>query len=85
MQIVAKFMLTEMNLFNTGHGEGARFKFAPQYDQSLPEDRRFSKATPSGNFEMCVDNPPVREFLKRHLGKQFKLLLVPVEDEGEAP
>ena len=83
MKIVAKFMMTEMNLFNTGYGESASFKFAPQYDQSLPEDRRFSKATPSGHFEMHVDNPPVREFLKHHLGKQFKLLLVPVEETGE--
>lgn len=83
MKIVAKFMLTEVNLFSNGNLEGARFKFEPQYDQSLPQDRRFSLATPSGEFKMTVDNPPVREFLKYHLGKQFKIYVVPEEDDSE--
>lgn len=85
MQIVAKFMLTEILHQHYGSVEYYTFKFHPQYDQSLPEDLRFSKATPTGSFEMSVDNLPVREFLKQNLGKQFKLLLMPVEEDGEAP
>lgn len=40
------------------HWNGARtYKFAPMYDNSIPEDQRFSKATPSGSLEILVDNP----------------------------
>jgi hypothetical protein len=35
-----------------------------QYDPELPEDVRYSKATPSGRIEMQVDNPPARAFFK---------------------
>ena len=83
MKIVAKFMLTEMNLFSNGNWDGSIFKFTPMYDPSLPEDRRFSMATPSGEFKMTVDNPPVQEFLKHYLGKQFKIYMVPEEDDSE--
>ena len=80
MQIVAKFMLTEILHQHYWSVEYYTFKFHPQYDQSLPEDLRFSKATPTGSFEMSVDNLPVREFLKQNLGKQFKLLLMPYDE-----
>lgn len=29
----------------------------PQYDQTTPEDQRYSKATPCGEMWMQVDNP----------------------------
>lgn len=29
----------------------------PQYDQLIPEDQRYSKATPCGEVWMQVDNP----------------------------
>jgi hypothetical protein len=32
------------------------------YDPNVPEDRKFCKATPWGNFEMQVDNPNVDGF-----------------------
>lgn len=32
-------------------------KFTAQYDTSIPEDRRFQQATPSGSCEMAIDNP----------------------------
>lgn len=32
------------------------------YDPSLPEDQKFSKATPSGSLEMLVDNPQLHGF-----------------------
>ena len=80
MQIVAKFMLTEILHQRYGDVEYYSFKFHPQYDPNLPEDLRFSKATPTGSLEMLVDNLPVREFLKQNLGKQFKLLLMPYDE-----
>jgi hypothetical protein len=41
-----------------------RIVFEPRYDQSLPEDQRFFKATPSGRLDIIVDNPTVVASLK---------------------
>ena len=43
----------------------------PQYDQTIEEDRRFAKATPSGEMTMYIDNPPAAEFFE--LGKTYYL------------
>lgn len=40
-----------------------------QYDQSIEEDRKFAKATPSAQITMYIDNPPAAEYLE--LGKTF--------------
>ncbi|HLZ24567.1 MAG TPA: hypothetical protein VKQ30_20825 [Ktedonobacterales bacterium] len=44
-------------------------KFSAQYDDTIPEDKRFYDATPSATFEMLVNNPIVIEQLKP--GKKF--------------
>lgn len=41
-----------------------RIVFEPRYDQNLPEDQRFFKATPSGRLDIIVDNPTVVASLK---------------------
>ncbi len=43
----------------------------PVYDQSIEEDRRFSKATPTGgsSIQLTIDNPPASDQLA--LGKFF--------------
>ena len=41
----------------------------PQYDTSIEEDERFSKATPSGTIQLYIANPPASEYLA--LGKFF--------------
>ncbi len=41
-----------------------RIVFEPRYDHDLPEDQRFSKATPSGRLDIVVDNPEVIASLK---------------------
>jgi hypothetical protein len=45
------------------------FKLAPMYDTSIEEDRRYSKATPSGSLEMQINNPPAAAFFE--LGKSY--------------
>ena len=85
MRIVAKLTLTQMVLQHYGKGETCAFTFHVQYDQTLPTDQSFSNAIPNGELTVTVDNPPVLDFLKQNLGKQFKLLLMPVEEDGEAP
>ena len=43
--------------------------FETIYDESIPEDQRFCKATPSGKFEMVVDNPIALQFFE--IGKYY--------------
>ena len=43
---------------------GKTIKLSAQYDQSIPEDRRFAQATPSGEMTMFVNNPPVADAFK---------------------
>lgn len=35
------------------------FEFQAQYDESVPEEQRYARATPSGTITMTVDNPAV--------------------------
>jgi hypothetical protein len=49
----------------------------PQYDQTIGEDKRFAKATPSGEVTMYVDNPPAQAFFE--LGKAYYLDFSKVE------
>lgn len=39
------------------------------YDESIPEDQRFSRATPWGQIEMQIDNPAALEQLE--VGKAY--------------
>lgn len=76
MPVRAKFLLSEVT--NTAYNPAAkRLKFTAQYDVSIPEDQRFQKATPWGEFEMQVDNPAaVAQF---ELGKQYYIDFTPAD------
>ncbi len=69
----AKFQVTKHA--QTAYGKPAtvnsqvEIHLSPQYDQAIEEDRRFAKATPSGNITLWVDNPAAVEQLA--LGKFF--------------
>lgn len=67
MTIRAKFQLQEVRTHVWGDAQTLVFR--PQYDGSIPEDQRFYKATPSGEFIMQVNNPVALEALK--LGKYY--------------
>ena len=66
MTVRTKFTLTEVT-----HMQGTmrRLKFSAVYDQSVPEDQRFQKATPWGELSMNVDNPAALEQFA--LGKAY--------------
>ena len=83
MIVKAKFKLNEHHIMNHGYGEQNKFVFRPEYDPSLPEDQRFNKATPNGEMWMFVDNPPVIEFWKSQIGKQFYLDFTPAEESAK--
>lgn len=57
MSIRCKFRLTEVN--------GDRYVFTTVYDPSIPEDRRFCEATPSGRIEMLINNPVAQQFFEQ--------------------
>lgn len=61
MQTVrAKFRCTSVEHFGPGTEGSRTFKFAAQYDDTIPEDQRFSQYTPSGELRITVDNPSVQ-------------------------
>lgn len=82
MNVRAKFMLTGHTHNAWGRGDSHEFEFTPQYDPNIPEDQRFSQASPSGKMTIRVDNPPVVEFWVSQMGKQFYLdfTLAPSDD-----
>ena len=86
MNIRAKFMLQEHHQKSYGSKwKGHTFIFQPQYDEKIPEDQRFARATPTGRLEIMVDNPPVVEYWHSQLGKQFYLDFTLAEEPEKLP
>ncbi len=54
------------------------YGFSAQYDMSIPEQRRFQKASPSGNFTIQVDNPAVFDRFKP--GRLYYLDMIEVPE-----
>lgn len=52
-------------------------QFSTVYDQSIPEDQRFQKATPNGKCEMSIDNPAALEQLIP--GKSYYFDITPAD------
>lgn len=72
-QVRAKFQVQQVTKHHWG---GVVVTLAPQYDDKIPEDRRFAKATPSASLQMTIDNPPAAEFFE--VGKFVYLDFTPV-------
>lgn len=71
----AKFRVSSITQFD--NGVAREIKLSAQYDQSIPEDRRFSEATPSGSLTMYVNNPAaIAQF---EIGKSYYLDFTPAE------
>ena len=77
MNIRAKFRVTAV-IEHADNATARTIKMMPHYDQSIPEDRRFAQATPTGELSMYVNNPVAVAELT--IGKYFYLDLVPVEE-----
>lgn len=67
----AKFMVQEIRQHYYGNPGATTVILRPQYDQSIEEDKRFAKATPTGEVSMYIDNPPAQAFFE--LGKTYYL------------
>lgn len=73
MSVRAKFKLESIT--SHAYGDTKTVKFIAQYDTSIPEDQRFQKATPWGEFQMMIDNPVALEQLK--LGEHYYFDITP--------
>lgn len=76
MSIRAKFVVQKIAQVSW-NAETRIVTLGAQYDQTIPEDQRFQKATPSGQLEMTIDNPAAVAQLG--LGKAYYLDLTPAE------
>jgi len=59
---------------------GQTVKLQTQYDDKIPEDQKFSTATPSGSMEMTINNPALEGFFEP--GKNYYIDVIPVEAES---
>jgi hypothetical protein len=66
----AKFQVTKVSkcFYRNHEGKtietGVEVFLSPQYDSSIEEDRRYAKATPSGEVRLFIDNPPASAYLE---------------------
>jgi hypothetical protein len=58
-------------------GNAQNIRLAAQYDPSIPEDRRFMEATPSGEVKFYVSNPAVIGGFK--IGDNYYVDLTPCD------
>lgn len=73
----AKFTVQSIKRESWDQGKSGEVVLTPQYDESIEEDRRYSKATPSGSITMRIDNPPALDFFT--LGKKVYVDFTPAE------
>ena len=55
-----------------------RVKLAAVADDTIPENQRYHKATPSGTIEIKIDNPPAADQFTQ--GKEFFVEFTPASD-----
>lgn len=83
MAVRAKFRCQSRETFAEGV-EQVNYRFSPEYDGSIPEDKRYARYTPAGELRITVTNPDVVFVPGRH----YYLDITPVEEiaqptEGE--
>ena len=72
MAVRAKLHLTSEPVHEWG---GKTLRFETRYDDKIPEDQRFQKATPSGHAELMIDNPAA--LAQFEIGKDYYVDFVP--------
>ena len=82
----AKFTVTRIakSYYSDSSGNvregGTEVFLHPQYDTSIEEDKRFSKATPSGEMRLLIDNPPAADYLKPGRAFYVDFTIVPIAE-----
>ena len=59
MTVRCKLRCNSVRFFNQDNTGSREYTFGAVYDMSIPEDRRFQRATPYAEFKIMVDNPAV--------------------------
>ena len=77
----AKFTVSYIEHQENTAGFYRKVILEPRYDSSIPEDRRFCEATPSGRLEMTINNPAALEQFKP--GKQFYVDFTPISENNQ--
>lgn len=78
MSVVAKFRVSSIEDF----GYSKQIKLSAVYEGSLgenEENKRFTKATPSGEIKMMVDNPYASDQFE--VGQEWYITFEPVSKE----
>lgn len=75
MKIRAKFQVESVSRTYWG---AFMVKLSARYDESIPEDQKFSEATPSASVEMHVENPKAQEEFA--LGRIFYVDFTPADE-----
>jgi hypothetical protein len=75
MSVRAKLYLAS----ETRHGgyQGKTLKFVAHYDDTIPEDRRFQKASPTATAEFLIDNPAA--LAQFEVGKSYYVDFTPAD------
>ena len=84
MTIRARMKLMRMVTEDWGHGTQQTVHFMAQYDQSIAEDQKFQRATPSADAKFQIDNPAALEQLKVGRDYYFDISPVPAAIQLEA-
>ena len=72
MSVRAKMTLSNITSVEYGGTFSSKeYNFSAVYDDKTPENARFAKASPSGSFKICIDNPHAQEFFNGKVGKYF--------------
>lgn len=58
-ETICLFRCSSVKTFEAGFAGTREYEFWAQYDTSVPEELRYSKATPSARVTITVDNPTV--------------------------
>lgn len=74
MSVRAKLVVSEVR---ENRWKQKTIVFEAQYDETIPEDRRFYDATPTARAEFLINNPAAIEQLT--LGKAFYVDFTPAE------
>jgi hypothetical protein len=61
MTVRAKLTVENITEIHGTWGTSKTVNFRTQYDNTIPEDQRFQKATPSGSASFNIDNPAALE------------------------
>lgn len=77
MHIRGKFALQSSKAFGyNGNHNSSELEFSAQYDPTIPEDQKYSEATPSGSIRMSVTPDVAKRF---SVGHQYYVDFTPAD------